>query len=69
MQKAMMVVDRLDRQNNLLARFFFSVPVSRHNATYEGAVEIRFHTYQSSSGIAPCCQREKPKTLHTTINK
>ena len=47
---------------------FFSAPESGDNATHEGAAAFRLHIYQSSSGVALHCQREKPKTLYTTID-
>ena len=47
---------------------FFSAPESGDNASHEGAAAFRLHIYQSSSGVALHCQREKPKTLYTTID-
>ena len=64
MTEAMMAVDRLDRKRHNY--FLLKAYKQRHNATYEGAVELRLHRYQSSSGIVPCCQCEKLMTLHTT---
>ena len=57
MTEAVMAVDRLDRKRHNY--FFLKAYKQRHNATYEGAVELRLHRYQSSSGIVPRCQRHK----------
>ena len=67
MTEAMMAVDRLDRKRHNY--FLLKAYKQRHNATYEGAAELRLHRYQSSSEIVPRCQREKLMTLHTTIKK
>ena len=53
MPETMMLVNRLDRKSDLFAMFSSE---QRHNAKYEGGVDIRLHIYINSSGIAPCCQ-------------
>ena len=49
-------------------RFLPNAYEERHNASYRGAVDLRLHIYQDSSS-ASRCQREKPKTVHTTSYK
>ena len=63
MPEAIMVVDRLDRKSGLFAT------ISSQCLEVEGAAAFRHGIYQSSSGVALRCQREKPKTLYTTIDK
>ena len=63
MPEAMTVIDRLDHESQLLATFSSNACKQRHDATYKGAAGLRLYTYPSSSGIAPRCQREKPKML------
>ena len=64
----MMIVDRLDRQSDIRHDFFLA-PGSRHNAIQKGAAAFKLRVYESSSEVAPRCQREKPKTPYTTVDK
>ena len=50
-------------------RFLPNAYEDRHNTSYRGAVDLRLHSYQDSSWAASRCQREKPKTVHTTSYK
>ena len=50
-------------------RFLPNAYEERHNTNHRGAVDLRLHTYQDSSWAASRCQREKPKTVHTTSYK
>ena len=50
-------------------RFLLNAYEERHNASYRGTADLRLHTYQDSSEATSCCQREKPKTVHTASNK
>ena len=59
MPEAIMVVDRFDRESGLFATI----------SSQKGTAAFRLCIYQSSSGVALRCQREKPKTLYTTIDK
>ena len=49
--------------------FLLNAYEERHNTSYRGTADLRFHTCKYSSEATSRCQREKPKTVHTANNK
>ena len=49
--------------------FLLNVYEERHGTSYRGIVNLRLHSYRDSFLATSCCQREKPKTAHTTSYK
>ena len=48
--------------------FLLNVYEERRNTSYRGIVDLGLHSYRDSF-LATSCQREKPKTVHTTSYK